>query len=126
MKLFNAWIKRIFLIVGIGILLVLVMDLNNRMVHMIQLRGEMEAEQAKTVELSYRLEELTDEIDYTRSNDFVNEWARQENMMRMDGDIVVVLIPDGSYEANDVEQVGVTGPDLDNWEAWKLWLTFQE
>ena len=126
MKVLNAWVKRIFLIIGVGFMLILVMDLNNRMVHMIQLRGEMEAELEKNIELSMTLEDLESEISYAKSDDYAVEWARQQNLMMLDGDTVVVLISDGSYEVSEVKEIEVVEPELDNWEAWKLWLTFHE
>ena len=126
MKVFNAWIKRILLIGGIGLLLILVMDLNTRMVHMIQLRGEMESEQAKFEDLSSILTDYENRISYAKSDEYAAEWAREQNMMRMEGDTVVVLLPDGSYEASDVVEVKVVEPELSNWDTWKLWLTFHE
>ena len=126
MKIVNAWLKRIFLVVGIMFLLLFVMVINNRTVHLVQLRGEMEAERAKNNDLTATLESLQREIEYAKSDDYAIEWARQQNMMQLDGDIVVVVLPEGDAEPIMEEVVETPEPEYDNWEAWRLWLTFQE
>ena len=126
MKFFRSWLNRIFVLGGVLVLLVLVMDLNSRMVHMVQLRAEMEAEMAKVNELKAIVDVLDEQIAYAESDDIVEKWARQENWMQKEGDFVIMLIPSGEPPSEMFVQTPAPQPQLENWEAWKLWLTYQE
>ncbi|MEJ2484822.1 MAG: hypothetical protein P8Y68_03705 [Anaerolineales bacterium] len=126
MKVFRSWFNRIIVLVGFLVLMLFVMDLNSRMVHMIQLRGEMETELAKVNELKTIEAALDKQIAYAESNGIVEKWARQENRMQKQGDFVIVLLPSGEPQPETVTELSEPLPELDNWEAWKLWLTFQE
>ena len=126
MKFFRSWLNRIFVLGGVLVLLVLVMDLNSRMVHMVQLRAEMEAELVKVNELKAIESVLDEQIAYAESGDIVEKWARQENWMQKEGDFVIMLIPSGEAPAESFEQTTAPQQQLENWDAWKLWLTYQE
>ena len=126
MKSLTAWLKRVIMFGGIFVVLLLVMDLNNRMVHMIQLRGELEAEQVRLAELEAIKANLDRKIDEANSDEAVAAWARQENWLQKDGDFVVVIVPDGSFEVEEEAPAETTTEEYDNWDAWKLWLTFKE
>ena len=93
MKFLKSWSKRIVVLAGVVILLLLVMDLNSRMVHMLQLRGERDAELAKVDALFAEEAALDKKIEYAQSDEIVAEWARNQNMMQQEGDYVVVVIP---------------------------------
>jgi cell division protein FtsB len=126
MKFFRSWTKRIATALGVVLLLVLVVDFNSRMVHLLELRGEMEVEQSRLDELLAEEEALKLEIAYAESDEAIAEWAREQNWMGHEGDIVVVPIPDGSYVVE--EEIPEAEPQefLSNWEAWWLWLTYRE
>ena len=126
MNVFRSWFNRIIVLGGVLLLLVFVMDLNSRMVHLIQLRGEMETELAKVEELQAVEALLDQQIAYAESDEIVEKWARQENWMQKDGDFIIVLIPSGEPPPETATDLPVLQQDLENWEAWKLWLTFQE
>ena len=126
MKFFRSWLNRIFVLGGVLVLLVLVMDLNSRMVHMVQLRAEMEAELAKVNELKAIEAVLDEQIKYAESDDIVEKWARQENWMQREGDFIIMLIPNGEPPQEMFVQTSAPQQQLENWEAWKLWLTYQE
>ena len=126
MKFLRSWLNRIFVLGGVLVLLLLVMDLNSRMVHMVQLRGEMEAELTKVNELKAVAAILDEQIAYAESDDIVEKWARQENWMQKEGDFVIMLVPSGELPQQMFVQTTAPQQQLENWEAWKLWLTYQE
>jgi cell division protein FtsB len=126
MKFFRSWLNRIFVLGGVLVLLLLVMDLNSRMVHMVQLRAEMEAELDKVIQLRAIEAALDEQIAYAESDDIVEKWARQENWMQREGDYIIMLIPNGEPPQELFVQTAAPQQQLENWEAWKLWLTFQE
>lgn len=126
MEIIKVWIKRLLVVGGVGILLILVMDLNSRMVHLMQLRGEKNNEQMKLSELLNEENDLIRKIDYAQSEEALSDWARQENWMQKSGDGIVVPLPDGS----DAEEVNFnpieTAYTYDNWDTWLQWLTYKE
>ena len=126
MKMLQASWKRIVKIGGIILLLVMVMNLNSRMVHMYRLQGEMEAEYARVLELGAAEAELDEKIAYASSDDIVAQWAREQNWMQQDGDFVIALIPTGDQPPEEMTELFQAEPDGNNWEAWKLWLSFRE
>lgn len=126
MNVFKSWFKRILVMGGVFVLLLLVMDLNSRMVHMLQLRGERDAELAKVNDLLAKEADLDKKIEYALSDEIVEEWARNQNMMQQEGDFVVVVLPKGEPLEDPMPQVEEVDADLSNWESWKLWLSFQE
>ena len=126
MKFLKSWSKRIIVLAGVFVLLILVMDLNSRMVHMLQLRGERDAEIARVNELLAEEAELDTKIAYAQSDEIVAEWARNQNFMQQEGDFVVVILPSGDPVPEPFTEVEQENLDLSNWEAWKMWLSFQE
>jgi hypothetical protein len=93
---------------------------------MYRLQGEMESEHARVVELEAAESELNEKIAYASSDDIVVQWAREQNWMQQEGDFVIALIPSGNQAPESVTELYQSEPELDNWEAWKLWLTFRE
>ncbi len=126
MKALSVVLKRALTVVGGIALLTFVLFLNNRMVEMWQLRGERDKEQQKLDGLLAIQAKLDDAIAYAKSDDFVIEWAREENRMQMAGDKVVFVYSDGRYEAEPEQEVEEPLPEMDNWDAWRLWLTYRE
>ncbi|NIW44186.1 MAG: hypothetical protein GWN30_05280 [Gammaproteobacteria bacterium] len=86
----------------------------------------MEAELAKVNELKAIDSVLDQRIAYAESDEIVENWARQENWMQKEGDFVIVLIPNGDLPPEPVTEITVPLQKLENWESWRLWLTFQE
>ena len=126
MNVLQSWGRRIVTALGVVLLLVLVIDFNARMVHLMELRGEMEVEQVRLDQLAAEQESLRNAIEYAESDEAVAEWARSQNWMGQDEDIVIVPIPDGTYQPEEERQTTEPQEFLNNWESWMLWLTYQE
>ena len=104
MKLLSAWPKRITALIGVVILLLMVMDLNNRMVHMYRLRGERDAVLAQVQALEAAETKLDLQISYAKSDDIVSQWAREQNWMQREGDFVIALIGSGDPPPEKITQ----------------------
>jgi cell division protein FtsB len=126
MNIFRSWSKKVGTAVGVLLLLILAVDFNSRMVHMLELRGEMDVEQARLDELLKKEEVLRQAIEFAESDEAIDEWAREENWMALEGDVVVVPISDGTVL--EEERVIEVEPQeyLSNWDSWILWLTYRE
>ena len=123
MNVFRAWGRRVLLVVGLMILIFMVMDLNTRIARLTQLRAQMEFEQMKLDDLELEQAELELKIEYAKSDAAVEKWAREEGHMKKVGDIVVVPLPDHSFEPEPVVvEIPVVEP-VSNWDAWMQWLS---
>jgi hypothetical protein len=126
MKFLKAWSRRLIALGGIIMILIFVIDLNSRMLHMYQLRGQYEAELARVVELQAEERELDEQIAFARSEAIVDQWAREQNWMQQEGDFVIALMPGAGPPPEGMTESYEVVPEMDNWEAWRLWLTFRE
>jgi galactose-1-phosphate uridylyltransferase len=104
----------------------LVVDFNSRMVHLLELRGQLEIEQQRLEDLKAEEFMLQQSIAYAASDEAIAEWAREQNWMGMEGDTVIVPIPDGSYQAEQESHTAEPQEFTSNWDAWLMWLTFDE
>jgi len=126
MKTLRASWKRVIKIGGVILLLLMVMDLNSRMVQMYSLQGEMEAELSRVQELEAIEAQLDKQIVYASSDDIVAGWARAHNWMQKEGDFLVALLPSGERPPEPLTESFRAEMDLDNWDAWMLWLSYRE
>ncbi len=87
-----------------------------------QIRAEqLQLEQAVATEKA-RNDELVAQLDYVRSDEYVEHWARAERKMAHPGEVVVIVVdePDGEAAA-DVQPTPATQPKarpfwVDLWE----------
>ena len=126
MKTFRAWARRIATALGVVLLLLLVVDFNSRMIHLMELRGQMEVEEERLSDLQAQEYSLMQSIEYAESDEAIAEWAREQNWMGMEEDIVIVPIPDGTYLSETETQTAEPQEFTSNWDAWIMWLTFNE
>ncbi len=122
--MFRAWGRRVFLVIGLFVLIYMVMDLNTRIVRLTQLRAQMEYEQKNLDDLEIERADLEINIEYANSDAAVVKWAREESHMIREGDIVVFPLPDSSYEPELVVEVVPVEKPVTNLEAWMQWLSF--
>jgi cell division protein FtsB len=124
MKVYRVWGRRVYIVVGLVILVTMVMDFNARMTRLNHLRTQKEHEEQQLLELKLTRAKLQDQIAYVSSDEAVEEWAREEERMMQPGDIVVVPLPDASFVPEVIEEE-VTYPEPEsNWDAWMQWLFF--
>ena len=82
----KIWGRRALITLGVMMLVAFVINLNSRIVHMFELQSELEAEESKLADMLTISTNLDAQIAYAKSDEAVEEWARQENWMRKDGD----------------------------------------
>ena len=70
--------------------------------------------------------ELDLQIAYAKSDDIVAQWAREQNWMQREGDFVIALLGSGDPPPEQITEPYQSLPEMDNWEAWRWWLTFRE
>ena len=118
---------QILLAVILTVGLLLALNFSSR----IQLDRELQAIHAQVLveieDLLDRQRALASELDYVKSDAYVEFWARDEGKMIREGEVLIV--PQGVYvdtteEAADVNlfDLVTTAPEPENWELW--WALF--
>ncbi len=101
------------------ILILLMMDFNNRLGEMLRLNEQRGVSSAKLTQLVETQQFLENQIAYATSDVAVQEWARQEGRMVQPGDIPIVPIaPPGSVQATESAPVPTVEP-VSNWQVWE-------
>jgi hypothetical protein len=109
--------KYALMIIGLAVLVLLVMDFNNRMAELKRLSSQREEVAAEVTSLLQTQTHLETQITYATSEAAVMEWAYQEGHWLREGDVPVVPLPDGS--APEPTPVPVpTQTQQSNWEIW--------
>jgi len=119
MNFFKTIKRHIYVLILILIAVYLVIDLNTRLSTLTFLENQEATLQADVINLQSTLDTVNDRIDYARSDTAVEEWARQQGLMRKEDDHVIIPLP-GVYESptpTPVPEIAVT--PAPNWEIWK-------
>jgi len=104
------------------VLIVLVMDFNNRMAELTRLSAQKIVETEKYNNLLSRQEQLDEQIAFAASDEAVEEWARQEARLIQKGDVPVIPLQDSAAEPEEEYLAGNEEEALSNWETWIKWL----
>lgn len=111
--------KRVYVIIAVLVLVLLLMNFNQRMVLLTKLRGQEKELIEEYSHLQATESALETQIAYANSDEAVEEWAREEAGMAQSGDIPIVLLP-GSDEF--IQPAPTTAPQtVDRVEQWEIW-----
>jgi hypothetical protein len=117
MKISGSW-KPVFIVVGFAVLVLLVMDFNNRMAELRRLTAEKQDVSARVTSLVATQQSLETQVAYATSDAAVYFWAYNFQHMGREGDVLVVPIqPEGSTPAPTPTPV-VTPQVIQNWQVW--------
>lgn len=110
--------KRVIVAALAIILVMLLVDFNQRMVLLSKLRGQEKVLTEKYAQLESTLTALETELAYAQSDQSVEKWAREEAGMIQDGDIPIVLLP----PSNQVRTPPPPEPEVeDEVQPWEIW-----
>ena len=122
MNVFKLWGRRILIVGGLAILILLVTDFNSRMAELTRLRSQSEDETAKLNELTATRDALQTQIAYSSSDAAVEAWAREQGRMSKPGDYPIIPLADPDYSPPPEKTTNVETQDPSNWQAWMEWL----
>jgi len=112
--------KYALLVIGLVILILLVMDFNNRMAELRRLSDQREVVAAEVAALEQTRISLETQIAYATSEGAVRQWAYQEGRWVQQGDVLVV--PVSPLESTPVP-LATTSPTPQPESNWKIWLS---
>jgi len=116
-KLGNGW-KPALILVGFAVLILLVMDFNNRMAELRRLTAEKEIVSARVTSLVETQASLETQVVYATSEAAVYYWAYNFEHLGEQGDVLVVPIPVEGSQPQPTPTPVVTPEVITNWQVW--------
>jgi len=111
--------KRLIVIIIVIILVFLLIDFNQRMVLLSNLRKQEKQLEQKYSQLEATRSSLEAELAHSASDEAVEEWAREEGSMVQEGDIPIILLPPSEPIVPDVTPQAIIVEDVQNWQIWQ-------
>ncbi len=111
--------KRLIVVVIVGILVVLLMNFNQRMVLLSKLRGQEKTLTVEYANLEATRVSLETQVANADSDEAVERWAREEAGMVQDGDVPIVLLPPSNPVAPTPTQPVTIVDEVQRWEIWQ-------
>jgi hypothetical protein len=115
--------KRVFVVVGLILLVLLVMDFNSRMAELSRLTSQRERMGVQLTDLVETQVYVDTQIAYATSDAAVEAWAREEARWVQQGDYPIIPIAPDGVTPEPVMAVTPTPQPLSNWEVWLQWLS---
>ena len=116
-KLGRGW-KSLLIFIGFGVLVLLVMDFNNRMAELRRLTAEKENVSARVTALVETQQSLETQVAYATSDAAVYYWAYNFERLGREGDVLVVpILQEGSIPL-PTPTPAVTPEIIQNWQVW--------
>ncbi len=109
--------KKIISGLVIFISLYLIVSLSRGIIYLIQKEKIIGQEQLKLEKLKVETQTLKEQLDYVRSEEFVEKEAREKLGLTKEGETVVIL-PEGFQEMIELSQKGVETEETPNWKQW--------
>jgi cell division protein FtsB len=118
----NIWQNKRQFLLGLAVifLLLLLLDLNNRVGELYTLTRQRDQMRTSVVILQSTERELRKQIAYATSESAVEEWARQDNNYSQPGDKVIIPLAQPGFTPVPTIRPTPTTVVLENWEVWSL------
>jgi hypothetical protein len=111
-------LKRIAVFIGLGVLLILVMDFNSRMDELTRLQNEAETVRAQATNIMITQVNLQTQVAYATSDLAVEQWAREQARMAQPGDNVVVPLPVPGATPMPTPMPEAPIEETTKWDVW--------
>ncbi|MGE5123186.1 MAG: hypothetical protein ACM3H7_01610 [Acidobacteriaceae bacterium] len=116
-KMGKGW-RPALIIIGFAVLVMLVMDFNNRMAELRRLTAEKEDVSARVTSLVQTQISLETEVAYATSEAAVYYWAYNFERLGKEGDVLVVPIQAQGSFPQPTPTPAITPEVIENWQVW--------
>ena len=110
--------RRLFLMGGLALIILLVMDFNNRMADLARLRAQYEREQQTFSEMQATAVGLATQIAFASSDESVDDAIRGDGRWVREGDYIVVPLTPVGYEPQETEAQAADVQPVSYWQLW--------
>jgi cell division protein FtsB len=111
--------KRVIVVALIVILVLLLMDFNQRMVLLTKMRGQEEELEQEYSQLQSTRDALETQIAFANSDLAVEKWAREEGGMVQEGDIPIILLPPSDPVPTKTPEQTTIVDEVEKWQIWR-------
>jgi cell division protein FtsB len=111
--------KRVIVVALIVILVLLLMDFNQRMVLLTKMRGQEEELEQEYSQLQSTRNALETQIAFANSDLAVEKWAREEGGMVQEGDIPIILLPPSDPVPTKTPEQTTIVDEVEKWQIWR-------
>jgi cell division protein FtsB len=112
--------KRILWVLVLAVLIVLMMDFNNRVSELLRLNAQKDVVSTSVYGLERTEAMLKTQIAYATSGVAVEQWAREEGGLSRQGDFPIVPISPGGSTQVAPTLAAPTPKPVSNWEVWQI------
>ncbi len=116
-KLGRVW-KPALILIGFAVLILLVMDFNNRMAELRRLTAEKEVVGARVTSLVQTQASLETQVAYATSEAAVYYYAYNFEHLGEEGDVLVVPIQVEGSQPQPTPTPEITPEVIQNWQVW--------
>jgi hypothetical protein len=110
--------KPVLILIGFVVLILLVMDFNNRMAELRRLTAEKEVVGARVTSLVQTQASLETQVAYATSEAAVYYWAYNFEHLGEEGDVLVVPIQVEGSQPQPTPTPEITPEVIQNWQVW--------
>jgi len=118
MKLIRFFDKRVLIVLGVLILVLLMMDFNNRMGDLSRLKSQRDKLGTQEAQLAQTEQSLNTQIAYATSDLAVQDYARNDGKMVQTGDVPLVPIPQQGTTPQPSPTSTTVPNTVENWQRW--------
>lgn len=114
--------RRVGILIGFGILVLVIVDLNARIEGLNELNEEAGSVRIQATQAMQTQMALQTQVAYANSDLAVEDYARAEGHLIQDGDVPVMPVGDGKATPVPASTPTPTPTPMSNWEIW--WMLF--
>lgn len=111
--------KRVIVTILAIVLVLLLVDFNQRMSLLTRLRGQEKMLTERYAQLESTRIALENELVYIQSDEAVERWAREEAMMIQEGDVPIILLPPANPVPTQAPSQPVIIEEIKKWQIWQ-------
>ena len=111
--------KRVIVVALVVILVLLLMDFNQRMVLLTRMRSQEEVLEQEYSQLQLTRDALETQIAFANSDLAVEKWAREEGGMVQEGDIPIILLPPSDPVPTKAPEQTTIVDEVEKWQIWQ-------
>ena len=121
MEKFTINWRRVGIFFGIALLVLIVIEFNSRLQELYRLTDEAATHRAQATQVMQTQAALEAQVAYATSDAAVEDYARDDNHMILDGDIPAVPFGTGNGETLATPTPTPTPTPMPNWQVWWPW-----